>query len=171
MNAVRAPIPDLLARVLLVAVGGAFGATLRGLTEILVHDVLHAPSWTATFGVNLAGAFLIGIAFARLDPAFPRMPDVVGLAGDLPGLERRRRLLASLFVTGALGALTTFSTFGLESVKLLEQGRVLEAGVSIGGSVLLGLAAVALGLRVGSPAPGGHGSEPGGGGPPPSSRN
>ncbi|NRA09786.1 MAG: CrcB family protein [Myxococcales bacterium] len=145
-------IPDLSAQVLLVALGGGVGAALRGLTDLLVREVLHAPAWTATFGVNLAGAFLIGIAFARLDPRYPRMADVAGLAGDLPGLDRRRRLLASLFVTGGLGAFTTFSTFGLESAVLLEHGRFLEAALSIGGSLILGLAAVALGFRLGHPA-------------------
>jgi len=146
-------IPDLSAQVLLVALGGGVGATLRGLTDLLVQEVLHAPAWTATLGVNLIGAFLIGIAFARLDPRYPRMADVAGLAGDLPGLDRRRRLLASLFVTGGLGAFTTFSTFGLQSAELLENGRVLEVALSIGASLILGLAAVALGLRVGHLAP------------------
>ena len=147
-------IPDLFARILLVALGGGMGALLRELTDLLVREVLHAPAWTATFSVNLAGSFLIGIAFARLDPRFPRMEDVAGLAGDLPDLERRWRLLASLFVTGGLGAFTTFSALGLESAQLLEHGRVLEAAVSIGGSLILGLGAVALGFRVGHPAPG-----------------
>lgn len=146
-------IPDLPLRVVLVAIGGAAGAVLRGLTEILCRELLLWPTWIGTLGVNLTGAFLIGFAIVRLDPGFPRIEDAAELAGDLPGLERRRRLAASLFVTGGLGALTTFSSFGIESAELIQQGRSLEALLSVVTSVGVGLGAVALGARAGQLRP------------------
>lgn len=145
-------IPEFSARIALVAIGGGVGAALRGLCGILFRDLLQWPAWTGTLTVNLAGAFLIGVAFARLDPGPLRIEDARLLAGDLPQLERRRRLLASLFVTGGLGALTTFSAFGIESAELLVHGRLVEAASSVIGSLVLGLGAVSLGLRAGRPA-------------------
>ena len=140
-------IRDLPARIALVAIGGGVGAALRGLCGIVFRDLLQWPVWTGTLAVNLTGAFLIGVAFARLDPRFPRIEDALVLAGDLPQLEKRRRLLASLFVTGGLGALTTFSAFGIESAELWGAGRLVEAMTNVIGSLVLGLAAVALGGR------------------------
>lgn len=53
-------------------------------------------------------------------------------------------------VTGLLGGFTTFSAFGVESVALLRRGDVAMATLFVAGSVLAGLAAVWLGLRLGS---------------------
>ena len=145
-------IPEFSARIALVAIGGGVGAALRGLCGILFRDLLQWPAWTGTLTVNLAGAFLIGVAFARLDPRPLRIEDALLLAGDLPQLEKRQRLLASLLVTGGLGALTTFSAFGIESAELLVHGRLVEAASSVIGSLVLGLGAVSLGLRAGRPA-------------------
>ena len=145
-------IPEFSARIALVAIGGGVGAALRGLCGILFRDLLQWPAGTGTLTVNLAGAFLIGVAFARLDPRPLRIEDALLLAGDLPQLEKRQRLLASLLVTGGLGALTTFSAFGIESAELLLHGRLAEAASSVIGSLVLGLGGVSLGLRVGRPA-------------------
>ena len=145
-------IPEFSSRLALVAIGGGVGAALRGLCGILFRDLLQWPAWTGTLTVNLAGALLIGVAFARLDPRPLRIEDALLLAGDLPQLEKRQRLLASLLVTGGLGALTTFSAFGIESAELLVHGRLVEAASSVIGSLVLGLGAVSLGLRAGRPA-------------------
>ena len=53
------------------------------------------------------------------------------------------------FVTGFLGAYTTFSTFSLETVELLQRGEWAWAALNVGASVTLGLLMTALGMYVG----------------------
>jgi len=120
---------------LLVALGGGAGSLARYLVGAWVGG------WTAatapqrfpygTLAVNLLGCLAIGVlaALAERQPWFG------------PG--------ARLFLlTGVLGGFTTFSAFGLDAVDLLRRGEVLLAAVYAGASVLLGLAAVWLGLML-----------------------
>lgn len=105
----------------LVFVGGAVGAPLRYLTDLLIqsrHDSVYP--W-GTFTVNVAGSALLGL---------------------LAGASQAAALPAWVFTlvgTGVCGALTTFSTFGYESVRLLEEGSVAEAALNAGLSLLVGL--------------------------------
>ena len=75
---------------------------------------------------------------------------VMGAAGRLAGVPRRRRhgrRPTRLFVaTGILGGYTTFSTFSLETILLIERGEIGAALAYVGGSVLLGV----VGLWAGS---------------------
>lgn len=106
---------------LLVALGGAGGALLRAFAVLT-----FAAPW-ATMAINIIGSFLIGICFILL-PA--------------------RGLAPSLVMGGFLGGFTTFSAFSLDTLKLWQSGRVLEASLYCGGSVILSLAAVALGVTI-----------------------
>ena len=92
-------------------------------------------------GVNVVGSFALGIVIGRL--------------GD-------RHPLARAFIgTGVLGGFTTYSAFAVQTAVLL--GVVPWAGVVLAGvSVLLGLAAAALGLRLTQPAAAAGGSTSGG---------
>ncbi|HEY9522656.1 MAG TPA: fluoride efflux transporter CrcB [Thermopolyspora sp.] len=113
--------------VLLVFVGGAIGAPVRYLADRLVqrrHDSVFP--W-GTLTVNLIGSLILGALLAGRT--------VLGLPDEV-------MLLAG---TGFCGALTTFSTFGFETIRLLEEGSVMEAGLNALGSLLLGLAAAAAG--------------------------
>jgi CrcB protein len=102
-----------------VAAGGALGSVARYLAFQLA-----TPPW-GTFGVNVLGSFLIGIAF-------------VALAGRGPG---------QLFlVTGLLGGFTTFSAFSLDALRLVEDGRLTAACVYVLGTVVLSLLACLAGL-------------------------
>jgi CrcB protein len=103
-----------------VALGGALGSALR----FLAVAALGAP-W-GTMAVNVGGSFLMG-ALAVL------------LAG---------RGAAPLVLTGVLGGFTTFSAFSLDTLRLIEDGRVPAAAAYAGGSLLLSLAAAALGLAL-----------------------
>jgi len=108
-----------------VFAGGCLGALARA---GMVDAVPPGPSgWPwATFAVNLAGAFILGWVAAILHRG------------------RRRAFLA----TGFCGALTTFSSFQLELLELVDRGR---AGVAAGyavASLALGLFAVLLGRRL-----------------------
>ncbi|WP_067186666.1 fluoride efflux transporter CrcB [Microtetraspora niveoalba] len=104
---------------LLVFLGGAVGAPARYLMDRMVqrwHDTVFP--W-GTFAVNVVGSFVLGL-----------------LTGLQPG-----PLVATLAGTGFCGALTTFSTFGFETVRLLEEGSYAEAGLNAVGSLLLGVLA------------------------------
>ena len=124
----------------LVVAGGVLGVALRELlllpfsTGQAGADSLVLPA--ATMGVNVVGSFALGI--------------VVGRLGD------RHPLARAFLGTGVLGGFTTYSAFAVQTAVLL--GVVPWAGIALAGvSVLLGLGAAALGLRLTqrSPAAGG----------------
>jgi CrcB protein len=117
---------------LLVVLGGAVGAPLRYLTDLLVqskHDTVFP--W-GTLTVNVVGSGVLGAVLAAASTG--RLPDG----------------LVALLGTGLCGALTTFSTFGFETMRLLQEGSVLEAGlnvaVSLGAGFLAGAGTWALTL-------------------------
>ncbi|HJO24570.1 MAG: CrcB family protein [Myxococcota bacterium] len=147
MRATAERIPDLGLRCVLVAMGGAVGVSLRGFAE-QCFEAAALPGWEAVMVCNLLGSVLIGAFYAALDAGFPRPVDARVLPGDLPNIARKRELLASFAMTGLLGGLTTFSTVSLDTVHLIEGGRLFEAAFSVLGSLLLGLAGIALGVTL-----------------------
>lgn len=112
-----------------VASGGALGAVLRWLLSSKIQGWIVRDFPIGTFSVNILGSLLLGITYVLL-------VERLNLAA-----EWRLAL-----ITGLLGAFTTFSTFSLEAVQLLSQGRGLAAGSYVVGSVLLCLLATASGL-------------------------
>jgi CrcB protein len=113
--------------IVLVLLGGAVGAPLRYLTDLFVsarHDSVFP--W-GTFAVNVAGSFVLGAVAAAVS------------THDVPSW------VLTLVGTGLCGALTTYSTFGYETVRLVEEGSWLEAGLNAGASLAVGLGACALG--------------------------
>ncbi|HIG73250.1 MAG TPA: fluoride efflux transporter CrcB [Bacteroidetes bacterium] len=111
----------------LVALGGAAGALARwGLSEAAVRWLGTAAPW-GTWGANVLGCFLIGLAVPTLG------------AGD------PRRALA---VVGFLGAFTTFSSYTAETLALWDAGKAGLAVANAAGSVVVGLAACALGIAL-----------------------
>lgn len=118
-------------RWLLIAVGGAFGAVLRFWLSQWVDGLARSPFPYGTLAVNLLGSFLIGLLWQWGERAL------------LPATLR------PLLVTGMLGALTTFSTFSLQNILLVEAGRLplalLNAGVNVVGCFAAGYAGFAFG--------------------------
>ena len=112
-----------------VALGGAIGATLRWLTGLLTLRVMGQGFPWGTVTVNILGSFLMGVL-------------VVALA-DRGGLRA-----APFLMTGLLGGFTTFSAFSLDAVALVERGQTALAAAYVGGSVIVGLAALVLGMSV-----------------------
>ena len=113
-----------------VGVGAALGAWLRwGLSLLLNPSHPHFP--VGTWVANLAGGLLIGVSLAW----FSRHPE----------LDAAWRLAA---VTGFLGALTTFSTFSIESLILLQRGQFAWALLHSAAHLFGSLVAAAIGYRL-----------------------
>lgn len=115
-------------KLLIVGAGGFVGAVSRYLICIGAGRLYGGNFPLGTFAVNLAGCLAIGVAMALIE--------------DRPVLSENAKLL---LVTGLLGAFTTFSTFGLETVELLRDGRLALTGLYVAGSLLLGGGGVVLG--------------------------
>ncbi|WP_169983914.1 fluoride efflux transporter CrcB [Microbispora sp. H10836] len=113
---------------LLVFLGGVVGAPARYLADRLVQRLHDSVFPWGTLSVNLAGSLVLGLLLGARDG--------VGLPADV----------VTLLGTGFCGALTTFSTFGFETVRLLEEGSVLEAALNALGSLVLGVLAAAAGF-------------------------
>jgi len=117
---------------LLVAAGGAIGATLRHGAGIL--SVRHLPAtWPwATFSVNLLGGFAMGLAAGWF-----------ALKAAEGGQDLRLFL-----ATGVLGGFTTFSAFSLETMNMLRSGEAGKAFAYAALSVIFSVAALGLGLWI-----------------------
>jgi CrcB protein len=115
---------------LLVVAGAAVGAPVRYLTDRAVqsrHDTVFP--W-GTFAVNVCGSLILGLLTGAVS---------AGAAGSH---------LQLLIGTGLCGALTTYSTFSYETLRLTETGAGLYAAANVVGSVLAGLGAAFVGVSV-----------------------
>ncbi len=112
-----------------VALGGACGASLRFYTYQLVLNWLGKGFPFATLMVNITGSFIMGLLYQLIEH-------------EVLDIHIHRTLIG----VGFLGAFTTFSTFSLDSLLLLQQGEVLKAGINILLNVSLCIAAAGLGL-------------------------
>lgn len=113
-------------QVVLVALGGALGATLRYLVTSWVQQRVDFFPW-GTLAVNLLGSFLIGVVLELTVRGF---------------LSSQARLFLAV---GLLGGFTTFSSFSWETLALLEDGDVLPALLYAGGSLVVGIVLAWLG--------------------------
>lgn len=113
---------------LYIVVGGGAGAAARYAITGWVQERAGLGFPWGTFTVNLLGSLLIGFALHYLE-AVPLAPEV-----------------RALVTVGILGAFTTFSTFSYETLTLLESGALTRAALYSLGSLVLGVAAVYLGM-------------------------
>jgi len=118
--------------VLLVLLGGAIGAPTRYLTDVVVQSRHRSVLPWGTITVNVVGSF------------------VLGLVAALAGSGRVDSWALTLIGTGFCGALTTFSTFSYETVRLAHDGRWRAAALNVAISLALGLAAIVAGWELGS---------------------
>ena len=116
-------------QIILVGVGGFFGAVLRYLISGYVQNLTQSVAFPyGTLAVNISGCFLIGI-FAHL-------------VESQGGMTAEMRLL---LMVGLLGSFTTYSTFSNETMNLFQDQRLFLALINIVTHIILGLSAVLLG--------------------------
>ncbi|TFH06374.1 MAG: fluoride efflux transporter CrcB [Spirochaetales bacterium] len=116
-----------LVRILSVALGGAAGAVLRYSVSHFLAQLVRSPFPAGTFVVNILGCLVIGFLMAG------------------PSHMVSHPETQAFLVAGLLGAFTTFSTFSLETVILLQRGSFVAGVLNIGASLVVGLAAVIAG--------------------------
>ncbi|MBB4683102.1 fluoride efflux transporter CrcB [Amycolatopsis jiangsuensis] len=114
--------------VLLVFLGGAVGAPLRYLTDRAVQSRHQSLFPWGTLTVNLAGCLVLG--------------GLTGAGAALPAP------LFALLGTGFCGALTTYSTFGYETVRLAERRAYLAAVANVVVSLAAGFGGAVFGYEV-----------------------
>jgi len=114
-----------------VAIGGAAGAVMRWLMASGVQRMVGGAFPWGTFAVNALGSFLLGFLFVWL-------------------IERSTasELVRLAITVGFMGAFTTFSTYSLESVRLLQEGAFSLAFGNIAGQVVVCLLLTWLGIQL-----------------------
>ncbi len=118
-------------KIAIVGLGGFVGAICRYAITGLAHRLWATTFPIGTLVVNVAGCFFLGA--------------VMYLVQSHGALSPNTRVFLTI---GLLGALTTFSTFGYETVALLNDREFIYAVWNIMGNLVLGLAAVWLGRLV-----------------------
>ena len=121
-------------RMLLVALAGGGGAVCRYLIELWLKN---SPMGFATWVINSAGCFLIGVFGGWL------------INADCHWSEDVRTAFALLTMTGFCGGFSTFSSFTLDSVKYYEAGQFLTWVIFATMTLFVGLFGCALGYYLG----------------------
>jgi len=115
---------------LAVGMGGFTGAIARFTLSGWVQKVSNSTFPFGTLSVNILGSFLIGFLFLYFQQI------------NLSPTQK------AFFITGLLGALTTFSTFSLDTVLLMQQELYLKAFSSVVLNIFLSIGATLLGMLV-----------------------
>ncbi|MHB1457039.1 MAG: fluoride efflux transporter CrcB [Armatimonadota bacterium] len=117
-------------KIVFLLAGGAIGALTRYWVSLLSVRLFGTGFPTGTLIVNLAGCLLIGLVFG---------------VGEQKGISPAFRLF---FITGFLGALTTFSAYGLETVNNASNGAMNIALINIALNNIGGLLLIKAGLMI-----------------------
>ena len=119
-------------KIILVLLGGAVGTGCRYGLSSLVYSQIKNPTFPyANLIINVSGSFVIGLLAELFNGRVPVSPTTQ----------------AALLI-GVLGGYTTFSSFSYETYTLIRGGEWFRATLNSAGSVLLGLVAVWLGVRL-----------------------
>ena len=118
-----------LSLIMAVALGGSIGAVLRFVISFYVNKLAGTSFAYGTLGVNVLGSFIIGFLVLYFEQTIS------------PNLK-------AMLITGMLGALTTFSTFSLETVMMLQQSLYTKAFLNITLNIIFTLSATILGMML-----------------------
>jgi CrcB protein len=121
-----------MTRLALVALGGGAGALARYVIGAWIATHLASTFPWGTLAVNVAGSFLIGVVAVLADEAGRIGPD-----------------LRVLLIAGVLGGFTTFSSFSMETFRLIEHGDLARGLLNVAANLALCGVAVALGVVLG----------------------
>ncbi len=119
---------EALRKILFLGIGGFLGSNARYWISVLVIRLSGGTFPLGTLTVNAAGCFLLGL-LAGSSSSWNISPGVKLMIG-----------------TGFLGALTTFSTFSIETVELFQKSSGFNAVLNVGFNLGIGIAAAAAGL-------------------------
>jgi fluoride exporter len=119
-------------KVFLVILGSGIGGLFRYGLSTIIYDNVRRPTFPwANLIINVSGSFLVGLLAELFETRFLVSPNI------------RVALL-----TGLLGGYTTFSSFSLETLSLFRDGEFWRALLNAFGSVVLGLGAAWLGVKL-----------------------
>ncbi|EGQ7759557.1 camphor resistance protein CrcB [Vibrio vulnificus] len=114
-----------------IALGGAFGACSRYLVSELCVVLLGRGFPYGTLTVNVVGSFIMGLLIAAFE-------------SELLATEPWRQIIG----LGFLGALTTFSTFSMDNVLMMQQGAFFKMGLNVVLNVTLSITAAWVGFQL-----------------------
>ena len=119
--------------ILWVGVGGVVGAVARYLVVMGLNGGVSGSGFPyGTLAVNGVGCFLIGLVVGFAEAHKPLSPEV-----------------QAFLVIGVLGGFTTFSAFGMDTIRLFRDGSYIAGSANVLLQVAVGLGAVVVGLRAG----------------------
>lgn len=122
----------MLTKILYISAGGAAGSLSRYWLSGVVQRLGGGSFPFGTFAVNMLGCLLFGAVWGFFENRL------------LPGSEMRL-----LFLTGFMGAFTTFSTYMFETAELVKYGQLFMALLNVAGQSIVGLALVIAGIAIG----------------------
>jgi CrcB protein len=120
-----------MTQILAIAAGGSIGAVLRYLMSTGIHSWLGRGFPYGTLTVNIIGSLLMGLLYELFLQRLSVSPEV-----------------RALLLVGFLGAFTTFSTFSIETINLIEQGDLIKAIINVLASVILCVLAAWCGIQL-----------------------
>lgn len=116
----------------LVGIGGALGSVARYGTGVLVGRLWSSSFPLATLLINVAGSLAMGLFIGWL-------------ARTTPAWQADARLFVAV---GMFGGFTTFSSFSLDAIALIERGEIVQSAFYILGSVVIAILALYVGLQL-----------------------